>query len=286
MNTDQLVGDIVSHWHRFGQNRPTVVFAVGVAHSIHLRDEFLKSGVKAEHIDGDTPKDERDAILRRLAGGETTVVTNCMVLTEGWDCPEVGCTILARPTKSMGLFRQMVGRVLRPASGKVNAIVLDHSGAVYRHGLPEDHVEWTLDVDRRAENPAQAKRKAGEEPKLRECPKCQVLITKPPCGACGWMPAPRAGRDRDVLDGELGLVIGGKAQAGILQPHEQLQFYRELRGFARDRGYADGWAFHKCKEKGFTPPWSWRDYPLLDPSPATKAWAKSRIIAYAKRSAA
>jgi DNA repair protein RadD len=111
-------------------------------------------------------------------------------------------------------------------------------------------------------------------------------MTKPPCGSCGWMPAPRAGRDRDVLDGELGLVVNGKAQAGTLQPHEQLRFYRELRGFARDRGYADGWAFHKCKEKGFTPPWSWRDYPLLDPSPATKAWAKSRIIAYAKRSAA
>jgi DNA repair protein RadD len=141
MNTDQLVGDIVSHWYRFGQNRPTVVFAVGVGHSIHLRDEFLKSGVKAEHIDGDTPKDERNAILQRLAAGETTVVTNCMVLTEGWDCPEVGCTILARPTKSMGLFRQMVGRVLRPAPGKVNAIVLDHSGAVYRHGLPEDRVD-------------------------------------------------------------------------------------------------------------------------------------------------
>ena len=88
MNTDQLVGDIVSHWYRLGQNRPTVVFAVGVAHSIHLRDEFLKSGVKAEHIDGDTPKDERNAILQRLAAGETTVVTNCMVLTEGWDCPE------------------------------------------------------------------------------------------------------------------------------------------------------------------------------------------------------
>ena len=173
MNTDQLVGDIVSHWYRLGQNRPTVVFAVGVAHSIHLRDEFLKSGVKAEHIDGDTPKDERDAILQRLAAGETTVVTNCMVLTEGWDCPEVGCTILARPTKSMGLFRQMVGRVLRPAPGKVNAIVLDHSGAVFRHGLPEDHVEWSFRpiTRRRARAPsAQAPRqeRATRLPRLRD----------------------------------------------------------------------------------------------------------------------
>ena len=286
MNTDQLVGDIVTHWHKHGENRATVAFAVDVAHSAHIRDEFVKAGVRAEHLDGSTPKDERDAILARLKSGETQVVANCMVVTEGFDCPDIGCIVLARPTKQMGLFRQMIGRGLRPAPDKTDLVILDHSGAVYRHGLPEDHVEWTLDVDQRAENPTQARRKAGEEPKLRGCPKCQVLMTKPPCGSCGWMPAPRAGRDRDVLDGELGLVVNGKAQAGTLQPHEQLRVYRELRGFARDRGYADGWAFHKCKEKGFTPPWSWRDYPLLDPSPATKAWAKSRIIAYAKRSAA
>jgi superfamily II DNA or RNA helicase len=282
MNTDKLVGDIVTHWHKHGQNRATVAFAVDVAHSVHIAREFNAAGVRAEHLDGETPQGDRDAILARLRSGETQVVCNCMVLTEGYDCSDLGCIILARPTKQMGLFRQMIGRGLRPADGKTDLVILDHSGAVYRHGLPEDHVQWTLKEDQRAENPTQAKRKAGEEPKLRECPKCQMLITRPPCPSCGWMPAARAGRDRDFLDGELGLVIGGKAQAGILQPHEQLQFYRELRGFARDRGYADGWAFHKCKEKGFTPSWSWRDYPLLDPSPATKAWAKSRVIAYAK----
>jgi DNA repair protein RadD len=63
-----------------------------------------------------------------------------MVLTEGWDMPEVGCCILARPTKQMGLYRQIVGRVLRPAPGKTDAIILDHSGAVFQHGLPEDLV--------------------------------------------------------------------------------------------------------------------------------------------------
>src|SRR5262249_48190675 len=106
-----------------------------------------ESEVRAEHLDGSTPKTERDAILARLRSGETEIVTNCAVLTEGWDMPAVGCLILARPTKQLGLFRQMVGRVLRPAEGKTDAIILDHSGAVYRHGLPEDHVEWTLAVD-------------------------------------------------------------------------------------------------------------------------------------------
>ena len=106
MDRAELVGDIVTHWHRLADRRKTVVFATSVAHSIHLRDEFLKSGVRAEHIDGSTPKDERDEILNRLSTGEIEIVINCMVLTEGFDCPDIGCIVLARPTKSMGLFRQ------------------------------------------------------------------------------------------------------------------------------------------------------------------------------------
>ena len=144
MDRDDLVGDIITHWHKFGERRKTVCFATGVQHSMHIAAEFVKAGVRAEHLDGATPRIERDAILARLASGETEVVSNCMVLTEGWDMPEVACCILARPTKKMGLYRQMVGRILRPAENKQNAIVLDHAGTVFRHGFVEDRVEWTL----------------------------------------------------------------------------------------------------------------------------------------------
>jgi superfamily II DNA or RNA helicase len=179
MDTEQLVGDIVTHWIKYGEHHPTVVFAVDVAHSVHIRDEFRKAGVRAEHLDGTTPLDQRAAILAGLAAGEIGVVANCMVLTEGFDCPDIGCIVLARPTKQMGLFRQMIGRALRPAPRKTNAIILDHSGAVFRHGLPEDHVEWTLDPDRRARAPAHERRKRGAAPKLRECPSCKVLMFAP-----------------------------------------------------------------------------------------------------------
>lgn len=112
MDRPQLIGDIITNWHKFGENRQTVVFSVSVSHSINIRDEFIKSGVRAEHIDGSTPKPERDATLARLASGEITVVSNCAVLCEGWDMPEAGCGILARPTRKMGLYRQMVGRFI------------------------------------------------------------------------------------------------------------------------------------------------------------------------------
>src|SRR5207342_3164772 len=157
-NRNDLVGDIVSNWHKLEQRRKTLVFCVDVAHSVHVRDEFVKSDVRAEHVDGGTPKAERDAILARLASGETELVTNCMVLTEGFDLPAIGCIVLARPTKQLGLFRQMAGRGLRPAEGKSDLILIDHAGAVYAHGLLEDRIEWSLDTDKHAENKTHAAR--------------------------------------------------------------------------------------------------------------------------------
>ena len=147
--------------------------------------------MRAEHIDGTTPKPERERSLARLASGEIELVTNCMVLTEGWDMPEVGCFILARPTKKMGLFRQMIGRVLRPAPGKPDAIVLDHSGAVFRHGFAEDHVEWTLDPDPRAESADTYGGATNTAPlsRLLECSQCGAIREGgKACFHCGFLP--------------------------------------------------------------------------------------------------
>jgi DNA repair protein RadD len=282
MNTAGLVGDIVEHWHKHGEQRRTIAFAVDVAHSVAIRDQFLGAGVRAEHLDGETPLPERADILARLASGETKVVSNCMMLTEGWDCPPVGCAVLARPTKQMGLFRQMVGRVLRPADGKPDAVILDHSGAVFRHGLPEDHVEWTLDVDGRAANPAHEKRKAGKEPALRECPSCKAVMIKPPCHHCGWEPKPRA-RDVKFEDGQLGLVVGGKSRAQQYTSEQKFTWHRMLIGEALRRGKNPNWAFYLFRDKfGHDRPADW-DRTALAPSPEVSSFVKSRIIAFAKR---
>ena len=109
MDRPALIGDVVTHWHKYGERRKTVCFAVNVAHSIHLRDEFINAGVRAEHIDGSTPKPERDATLQRLASSGIELVTNCMVLTEGWDMPEVGCCILASPRKRWAYIARCSG---------------------------------------------------------------------------------------------------------------------------------------------------------------------------------
>ena len=91
MDRTDLIGDIIRHWFKYGQGRRTVAFAVKVPHSIHICEEFNRAGVKAEHIAGSTSKSDREAALARLACGETKVMCNCMVLTEGWNSPEISC---------------------------------------------------------------------------------------------------------------------------------------------------------------------------------------------------
>jgi len=283
MDKPQLIGDIVSHWHRFGELRKTVAFAVNVRHSIHIRDEFIASGVRAEHVDGAMPKPERDAVLARLASGATQVVTNCMVLTEGWDMPEVSCCILARPTKRMGLYRQMIGRVLRPAPGKINAIVLDHSGATFRHGFVEDRVTWTLEPDKRAESPTHAARlRSGYCSRMLECTNCGSIRTAgDPCHHCGFFPAPAA-RNVVVKEGDLALVDRSKRTAEkISDPAERMRWFGMLSDIAFTRGYRPGWAAHKFREKFGNWPAS-RDVRRIEPTPEVLSWVRSRNIAYAK----
>jgi DNA repair protein RadD len=284
MDRPQLVGDIVTHWHKFGERRRTVVFAVNVARSIHLRDEFCRSGVHAEHIDGGTPKDERDATLARLASGEVEVVCNCMVLTEGWDMPEAGCCVLARPTKKMGMYRQMIGRVLRPAPGKADAVILDHSGAVYRHGLPADHVDWKLDPDSQSVSPEHQTRKKEGGSRLVECAKCSALrVGGLPCPCCGFLPV-RPAQYMPIGDGDLGLVANGKAVSSSMTQRERFILHAELRHIENQRSYKRGWAAHQYKAKfGSFPPWAWNEQPTSTPSVTTLSWVRSRQIAYAKR---
>ena len=284
MDRPKLIGDIVIHWLKYGEKRRTVAFTVNVGHSIHLKEEFSKSGVRAEHIDATTPKAEREATLARLASGEIEIVTNCMVLTEGWDMPEVGCCILARPTRKMGLYRQMIGRVLRPAPNKPDAIVLDHSGAVFRHGFAEDHVEWTLDPDRRAESADHRGRdEYGSSSRLLECSQCGAIREGgKPCFHCGFLPQ-KPPQNIIIGNGELGLVNGErKANAGVYDPAARAQWHNMLTYIARQRGYNPKWPKANYREKfGVWPPWG----TIATPEPPTVEvlrWVKSRMIAYAK----
>lgn len=199
MRKRELIGDIVAQWQKRAEDRTTVVFATDVLHSLDIVRRFREAGVAAEHLDGQTPKEERDAILSRLSHGTTRVVSNVGVLTEGWDEPKVKCVVLARPTKSLALYLQCVGRGLRPWNDVV-PIVLDHSDTARRFGPPHIDRTWTLEGRRR--KPDEADPDEAEGAKYPICEKCSYQM--PP----GMRVCPECGFEKPVLrvvevDGDL-----------------------------------------------------------------------------------
>jgi len=272
-----LIGDIVTHWMRLAEGKQTVVFAVDIAHAEHIAEQFRAVGVVAEAINCYTPEDDRNGALRRFADGSTTVLCNVSILAEGWDCPSCEVMILARPTQSLIRYIQMAGRVLRPAPGKTRALMLDHSGTVKRLGFPTDDLPLELDDGKRGE-------KKPAKPK-------EALPT--PCPACTYVMAPKAracvkcGLERkrvseiEAEDGDL--VAMNRIKTGPKSdPEQKRQTFAELLGYARQKGYQDGWAAHKHRELFGAFPAKKQGVAAIHPSPKTLALIRHLQIRQAK----
>lgn len=241
MNTSTLVGDIVKHWLEIAKDRPSVAFAVSVAHSQHIARQFQEAGVSAEHLDGDTDYDTRAGIMQRLTDGITKVVCNCAVFTEGWDCPAASCAILARPTQSRGLYRQMAGRVLRPFPGKDRAIILDHGANVNRFGHimePE-----TVTLQHGAEVGA---KKKGDG--TTQCRKCYLVFRRAGltvCPGCGAGLGSGGVRELRQVDGKLVKVSRADRPRRAFDPVRAEIKLRELQELAKAKNYKHGWVWYR-----------------------------------------
>ena len=118
-----------------GEGRRGVVFGVKVEHALHLAEAFRERGVACEAVYGDMPSEQRQDILARYANHELQMLTNVGVLTEGWDVPDTDIIMMARPTKSRGLYVQCVGRGLRIAPNKKDCLLIDFVDLAKRHDL-------------------------------------------------------------------------------------------------------------------------------------------------------
>lgn len=285
MNKPKLVGDIVQHWLEHASTRRTVVFASSIGHSAALAAEFVSHGVTAEHVDANTPTGEREAIFARFSSGATQVLTNCTLASIGFDLPDLDCVVFARPTKSLGLFIQMLGRGLRPAPGKQDCLVLDHAGVVQRFGFATEPRFWTLHgkYAQDLEKLERAKREK-EEKGLAEitCPECRYVFTASgQCPACGYV-FPRKQKPVDTVEGRLVELTPKKRERTEI---ERMEFYLQLAGYAQIKGYSMGWAAHKFKEKfGDWPAWKWKEhvekYGGVTPTPEVMRYVQSRMIAW------
>jgi len=237
-----LLGDIFLNWAKLAGGLQTIIFAVNVKHSIDLCDEFQKNGVSAVHVDARTPKDERMEALNSLKSGGIQLVSNVGILTEGFDYPEAGCIVLARPTKSLGLYLQMAGRGLRPAKGKKEVLLLDHGGCIEEHGFVEWDREWTLDGKKRAWSKPSEK----QTEKVVKCRACHLVFEgSNKCPQCGTE-VRSFGKKIKTIEAELREIDAKKKKVTTIDKRVYLGM---LKYWVREKGYNPKMVIAKYKTK-------------------------------------
>jgi len=166
VNEIAAIGADRKHW---------LLFCTGVEHAQHIADALDDMGITSACVSGETPKKERERLLAAFKAGEIRALTNCNVLTTGFDFPGIDLIAMLRPTMSAALYVQMAGRGMRPAEGKENCLVLDFAGVVQTHG-PITAVQ-----------PPRKAGKGGGDAPVKVCDECGELChpTAKVCPACG-----------------------------------------------------------------------------------------------------
>lgn len=250
VNTTKLVGSIVEHWMELAFGRRTVAFCTSIAHADAVRDEFAKRGVAAESFHGELSADAREAVMDRLLAGETLVICTVAICLEGWDAPHVRVAIMARPTKSLIVWLQSSGRVMRYFHGE-DSMILDHAGNAMRPGLglPHEDREWDLEGPKLS------------EVRVKTCPECYAVIpqTTRICPSCSYDFTAKEESEkqlREVKELEGRLVEMKRAETQLHD--ERRAHWDDLCRQATRHGYKDGWVRAQFDKKYDEPaPFSW-----------------------------
>lgn len=247
-DNSKLRGDIVGKWLEHARGMRTILFASSIPNSIAFVERFKAEGVAAEHLDHETPLAVRRATFARVRSGETTLLLNVGLVTEGVDIPELQCCILARPTQSLALYLQMVGRVMRPKGGD-KARIHDHAENAQRHGLPDDERDYSLEATTKKDKPKS----------LRTCPQC-LAIYEPSLKAC---PVCGFANPKEVLEADVSTGAARELSLKEIRNEQTADFTRWLLN-ARTHRMKPGWAvvqFVKRYGESAPKPWGiWRKY--------------------------
>jgi len=226
-----IMGDCLSHYRKHLDGQTAIAFCCSVAHAEAVARLFQCNGISAASIDGTMDAATRRQLLQDLGNGRIRILTSCALIGEGVDVPSVGGCILLRPTQSVSLHLQMIGRCLRPSPGKAAAVVLDHVGNTLRLGHHLEPREWTLD--------GIAKRDRDKAPSVKVCPACFAAMASQArqCVECGHEFAPEV-RELKQVDGELVEMQARQRK----REQGNAQTLEELRQLAQRRGFKRGWA--------------------------------------------
>ena len=282
-------GDAVEQYQKNIPGKKALIFCHSVDASKNVAAEFRKHGILAGHIDGSTPKAVRDKAIEMFKSGDLKILSNVDIATEGFDTPDCDGVLILRPTDSVGLHRQIIGRALRPSEGKT-AIIIDLVGNCKRHGLPDWPMEWSLETK---------KRKKGESStiKVKNCPKCKAA--NPParkiCMVCEEVietkerlgPATGDGDIREMTKEEREALLKIKKQK-MANERASAASVEALEELGRIRGYRNPrkWALNVRNGRILKNAKSiWKDYVSMTPVRETRGRVEKKgqnLVVYVK----
>ena len=248
VNKPTVIGDAIQHYIRLCAGKQAIAYCASVAHSQNTADAFNLQGITAKHIDGTTPASERDKAIEDFRAGRITILCNMDLIGEGFDVPTMEVVILLRPTQSLTLYIQQSMRGMRPDRNNIfkTAIILDHVGNVFRHGLPDADRRWSLE--------GVAKRKKAETGGVgvRQCLGCYLCHSPAPvCPYCGYEYQMTA-RQLASENGELAEYDAKMAEQEKRKKNIELNSCKtilDLKNYAKTMGYSAGWVYIRAKLK-------------------------------------
>lgn len=243
IDNETFNGDVVENYRKHSNDlqRKAIAFSPSVAHSKSMVERFNAAGIPALHIDGYMSDEERKYIYDDHRAGRCKVLCCSRLLGVGYDDPSVEILIDCFSTKSPIAFVQRAGRIWRIAEGKEKATYLDHAGNLKVHGFPEDIVPHKLDDGTQTFKEKNQTKKDEREKLTRDCPVCSAAFQGRKC-ACGYTIS-----SNDPVFKDDGTML--KKVSKDFKVEDKSAWMGQFMQIAKEKGYQEGWASHKYKEK-------------------------------------
>ena len=241
-NKPKLYDGVIEQYKKFADGRKTIVFNVNVEHSRNMVQKFRQAGYRAEHLDGSTPDTLRKRILRDFSNGVFQILSNCSVLTTGYDEPTIEAVIINRATKSLPLYLQMVGRGSRTSKGKKDFICIDMGANVYEHGLWHDDRTWDLYK--------KPKKSEGVAP-VKLCPSCEAMnnASARTCSECGEAFKIEESKLLTAEFVEVKVGLKGVKRGAQSRINLKTASKDELKKYASENGYKSSWVYVQLRNQ-------------------------------------
>ena len=264
MDKGAIFGGTVASWLQQAKDKKTIVYCASIKTSQATAAAFRRQGISAAHLDGSTPKAERERIVQQFRDGKILVLCNVDLFGEGFDVPDCEVVQLLRPTKSLTLFIQQSMRPMRinPQNPQKEAIILDHVGNYTRHGFPDDDHDWNLEAK---------KKKKQAKTTTKQCPVCYHVFIPSKDNNSGPLRCPYCG---EVLEEERAPRSEQEQINGITleeikespySDYKKAKNWEQLEFFRKGKRYKLGWSLYKALE-------------LHIPIPAKYRYAASKMM--------